>query len=132
MGNTNTTRYRYFSTLTGCALAACLLFFVTGLAFLRHLGLQNDEALFAGAIYEPKSIAYLVKIGHSRFPLMMMSYLGTVKSWLYKAIFSVFGTGILATRRPMLLSGTVGVWLFYLLLQRVAGRRAAIIGCGLL
>ena len=35
-------------------------------------------------------------------------------------------------RVPMLLAGAASVWLFYLLLRRIAGERAALIGCGLL
>ena len=35
-------------------------------------------------------------------------------------------------RAPMLLAGAASVWLFYLLLRRIAGERAAVVGCGLL
>jgi hypothetical protein len=98
---------------------------------LSHLGLQNDEALFASPLFPPKA-ANVVKIGHSRLPLMLMSYLGTLKALIYRPIFAVWGTGIRATRVPMLLAGTASVWLFFLFLQRAAGYRAAVIGCGLL
>jgi 4-amino-4-deoxy-L-arabinose transferase-like glycosyltransferase len=124
-------RIVYTSQFRYLALACCLLFFASGWIFLPHLGLQNDEALFAGANYEPKA-AYAIKIGHSKFPLMLMSYLGTVKSWLYRPIFQLFGTGIIATRAPMLLTGTLSVWIFYLYMRRAAGERAALIGCSLL
>jgi Dolichyl-phosphate-mannose-protein mannosyltransferase len=113
------------------ALAACLFFFCSGQCFLPHLGLQNDEALFGAAIFEPRT-AYIVKFAHSRLPIMLMSYLGTLKSWIYVPIFKVFGTGAQALREPMLLAGVAGVWLFYLFLRRIAGKRAAVIGCGLL
>jgi 4-amino-4-deoxy-L-arabinose transferase-like glycosyltransferase len=63
---------------------------------------------------------------------MQMSYLGTLKAWIYNPIFRVFGTGVSALRDPVLLAGVASVWLFFLLLRRVAGARAAIIGCGLL
>lgn len=63
---------------------------------------------------------------------MLMSYLGTLKSWIYAPIFHVFGTGISAMRDPVLLAGVASIWLFYLFLLRAAGRRAAVIGCGLL
>jgi 4-amino-4-deoxy-L-arabinose transferase-like glycosyltransferase len=63
---------------------------------------------------------------------MQMSYLGALKSWIYSPIFHVFGTGVSALRDPVLLAGVASVWLFFLLLRRVAGERAAIIGCGLL
>ncbi len=114
------------------ALAACVLSLLTGCLFLARLGVQNDEALFANGIYKPYAVAYLYRIGHSHLPLMLMSYLGTLKSWIYRPIFQVFGTGIEAMRAPMLLAGVASIWLFYLLLRRVAGERAAIVGCGLL
>ena len=113
------------------ALAACLFFFCTGRCILTHLGLQNDEALFGAAIFEPRD-AYMIKFAHSGLPIMLMSYLGTLKSWIYAPILSVFGTGVSALRDPVLLAGVVSVWLFYLLLRRIAGERAAVIGCGLL
>jgi 4-amino-4-deoxy-L-arabinose transferase-like glycosyltransferase len=114
------------------ALAACLLFFATGIAFVPHLGLQNDEALFANGIFKPYAVTYTFHLGRSRIPLMLMSYLGTLKSWIYRPVFQLFGTGVSAMRVPMLLAGVASVWLFYLLLRRAAGERAAIFGCGLL
>ena len=114
------------------ALAACLLFFVTGSAFVSHLGIQNDEALFANGIFKPYAVAYTFHLGRSRLPLMLMSYLGTLKSWIYRPIFQRFGPGVWAMRVPMLLAGAASVWLFYLLLRRVAGQRTALFGCGLL
>jgi 4-amino-4-deoxy-L-arabinose transferase-like glycosyltransferase len=114
------------------AVAACLLFLIAGWQFLARLGIQNDEALFANGIYKPYAVAYVYQIGHSRLPLMLMSYLGTVKSWVYRPIFQVFGAGVEAMRAPMLLAGMASVWVFYLLLRRLAGERAALVGCGLL
>jgi 4-amino-4-deoxy-L-arabinose transferase-like glycosyltransferase len=115
-----------------CAWAACLFFFSAGRAFLPHLGIQNDEALFASVLYQPRAAAFMLHIGHWQVPLMLMSYLGTLKAWIYCPIFRLFGTGVSALRDPVLLAGVASVWLFFLLLRRVAGDRAAIIGCGLL
>ena len=115
-----------------CAGAACLFFFLAGSSFLPHLGIQNDEALFASILYQPRAAAFMLHIGHSQFPLMLMSYLGALKAWIYRPIFHVFGTGVSALRDPVLLAGVASVWLFFLLLRRVAGERAAVIGCGLL
>jgi 4-amino-4-deoxy-L-arabinose transferase-like glycosyltransferase len=115
-----------------CASAACLFFFLAGRAFLPHLGVQNDEALFASAIYEPRAGAFMLQIGQAKIPIMLMSYLGALKSWVYIPIFGVFGTGVSALRDPVLLAGAASIWLFFLLLRRVAGERAALIGCSLL
>ena len=92
------------------AMAACLLFFVTGMLFVSLLGLQNDESLFANGVFKPYAVAYSLRAGRSTLPLMLMSYLGTLKSWIYRPIFQVFGTGVLAMRVPMLLAGAASIW----------------------
>ena len=114
------------------ALAGCLLFCGSGYSLLSLLGLQNDEALFANGIFKPYAVADVIRIGHSTLPLMLMSYLGTLKSWIYRPIFQVFGTGVVAMRLPMVLAGAASIWIFYILLRRLAGERAALVGCGLL
>jgi 4-amino-4-deoxy-L-arabinose transferase-like glycosyltransferase len=115
-----------------CAGIACIFFFFAGRAFIPHLGIQNDEALFASVLYQPRAAEFMLRVGHSQVPLMLMSYLGTLKAWVYSPIFGVFGTRVSALRDPVLLAGVASVWLFFLLLRRVAGERAAIIGCSLL
>ena len=118
--------------ITRCVPAiCCLIFLASGWIFLPQLGLQNDEALFAAPLFPPKA-AEVVKIGHSRLPLMLMSYLGTLKSLLYRPVFALAGTGALAIRVPVLLAGAAGIWLFFLFLVRSAGYRAACVGCALL
>jgi 4-amino-4-deoxy-L-arabinose transferase-like glycosyltransferase len=115
----------------GLALAACALFYLEGQAFLPLLGIQNDEAIFAYAFLQPRG-GYTVRFGHSHLPLMLMSYLGTLKAWIYRPIFAVFAPSVWSLREPALLFGVASVWLFFLLLRRIAGARAAVIGCGLL
>jgi hypothetical protein len=63
---------------------------------------------------------------------MLISYLGALKAWIYAPVFRWFGTDVRTLREPMLLAGAAGIWLFYLLLRRVANDRAALIGCTLL
>ena len=102
------------------------------MAFLPTLGIENDEALFPGAFLKPYGEAYTIRIGHSRIPLMVMSYIGTLKAWLYRPLINIFGTGLAVLRLPMLLAGAASIWLFFRLIHRIAGLRAAIIGCTLL
>jgi hypothetical protein len=113
-------------------LFASIFFFLAGQPFVGRLGIQNDEALFAVPVFEPAAALYSFTIGHSRISLMLMSYLGCVKTLLYRPIFRLFGTGPYAVREPALLMGAASVWLFFLLLRRIAGLRAACIGCCLL
>jgi hypothetical protein len=113
------------------ALATCTFFFLAGQAFLGRIGIQNDEALFGYAFLEPRT-GFMLHVGHSRLPLMLMTYLGTLKAWIYRPIFDVFGIGVWTLREPMLIAGAFSIWLFYLLLRRASGERAALIGCGFL
>jgi hypothetical protein len=112
--------------------AVCTFFFLAGHAFIPNLGIEDDEALFVDAILQPRAELYSLHLGHSHIPLMLMTYLGTLKAWVYNPIFHWLGTGIRALREPMLLAGVASLFLFYRLLRRVAGVRAAYVGCGLL
>jgi len=112
------------------ALLACLYFFAAGQAFVPVLGIENDEPLFANSLFDRAPPVY--GIGRSRVPLMVNTYLGSLKTWIYAPIFRFFGTGVWQLREPAILIGAVSIWLFYLLLRRVAGTRAAVIGACLL
>lgn len=63
---------------------------------------------------------------------MLMSYVGALKSWIYGPILRNLGVSTFTVRLPALLAGVASVWLFFLLLRRVAGSRAALMGCALL
>ncbi len=118
---------------SAAAILASIFFFLAGQPFIPLLGIQNDEALFAGPLYEPLEALYTWHIGHSgQIPLMLMSYLGCLKTLIYAPIFKLFGNGVYAVREPALLFGAASVWLFFLLLRRIAGNRAGILGCWLL
>ena len=115
----------------GLVIAACTFFFLAGQAFVPALGIENDEALFGLAILPPLA-AFTAKFGHFHLPLMLMSYLGALKAWIYRPIFLWFGPSVWSLREPALLAGAASLWVFYLFLRRLAGYRAALIGCGLL
>jgi len=112
--------------------AACIWFISAGLAFLPRIGIEDDEALFSIVFFQPHGGVYYFRLGHTQLPLMILPYLGTLKSWLYQPLSLLSGTGVQALRIPALLAGAASLWLFYRLLFRVAGERAALIGCGLL
>ncbi len=63
---------------------------------------------------------------------MLMSYLGCLKTLIYVPIFKLFGNGPYTVREPALIFGAASVWLFFLLLRRIAGNRAGLVGCWLL
>jgi hypothetical protein len=63
---------------------------------------------------------------------MLMPYMGALKAWLYAPILAVCRTSAYSVRIPVLLIGSVTIWLFFLFMRRTVGDRAALIGTALL
>jgi hypothetical protein len=107
-------------------------FCLAGLCLIPYPGLQNDEVLFGLALYAPQGTEGDIEILHNSLPVMLMSYLGALKAWLYEPILAVWQPSAWSIRLPVLLLGALTIWLFYLLLDRLQGKRAALLGCALL
>jgi hypothetical protein len=106
-----------------------LVFFALGLAVLPQTGLQNDEVLFATPIFHlPAASVSDIHVFHSQLPLMLLTYLGTLKSWLYFPILTLIRPAYLTVRLPVLATGSLTVWLFIWLLERTGGRTVAWVG----
>ena len=114
------------------AMLACIFFVLAGCAFIPHLGIQNDEALFGSALYESSGLAYWRWAFGHRLPVMMMSYLGALKTWLYAPIFQIWHPAAASIRVPMLVAAAATVWLLFMLLRRISPVRAALVGALLL
>ncbi|MFB3779756.1 MAG: ArnT family glycosyltransferase [Bryobacteraceae bacterium] len=114
------------------ALGLCVLFFLSGLAVLPYPGIQNDEALYATSIYHPEYNAHPLVAFKQRIALMSMSYVGSLKGWIYAAVLRFWTPSAYSIRIPSLLGGTAAVWLFFLLLRRLGGTRVAVAGTALL
>src|ERR1700728_1602238 len=81
----------YFKRFWWAPFLFSLLFFFLGLPFLPLVGLQGDEVYFAGAVYHlPIAPIFYVRLFHRQLPLMMLSYLGALKSWIYIVILGLF------------------------------------------
>jgi 4-amino-4-deoxy-L-arabinose transferase-like glycosyltransferase len=113
-------------------LLSCIFFLCAGLLLAPLIGIEGDEPLFVQAMYAPRVELYTVELRQHKIPLMLMTYVGTLKSWIYTPIFRVFGSGVMSLRVPVLLAGAATLWLLYLLLRRIAGDRAGLIGCAIL
>ena len=108
-----------------------LLFFLAGQAFVGRAGVEADEALFLSPLLEPHEAVYL-RFFHHPLPVLLMSYLGTLKTLIYNPIVHIFGCSPWVLREPVLLAGAFTLMLFFLVLRRASGERAALIGCGIL
>ncbi len=119
-------------TTPTAVLLVCAAFVAMGCAFVPTLGIQNDEALFAAGIYDPPGVVYHRWIFGHGLPVMLMTYLGALKCWIYAGVFHFWAPSVFSLRVPVVLGAAFTLWLFYLLLRRLAPGRAAIIGCILL
>ena len=85
------------------ALAFCFLFVLVGCLWIWRPGIQQDEALFAAGIYPPFFRENCVRAFKVEFPLMVMTYVGTLKAMLYRfLIFPVFEPTAASIRMPAL------------------------------
>jgi 4-amino-4-deoxy-L-arabinose transferase-like glycosyltransferase len=110
---------------------ACGLFITLGALLIPLAGLQSDEALFGAPLY-PNINNYLwTRPWRLNIPVMEMSYLGSLKSFLYLPIFQLLGANLWTIRLPMVLLGSLTVFMFYKLASNL-GRNPAILGAFLL
>ena len=102
-----------------------LIFILAGLAFIPQAGIEEDEAMLVSGMYPRDGFAQT--IGHN-IPLMLMGYVGALKSWIYAPLFLVWEPTAFSLRLPAILAGGFTIWPFCRLLRRIAGDRAAAIG----
>ena len=124
--------YRHFQNATSrwticISLTALLLFVGVGIALLRKAGTQSDEVMFVYDLWHPQSAASAVTLfGHS-MPLMLMSYLGALKSWLYAPIFYLAGASPLSLRVPVILLSAITMTIGALVVSHAGGRFAGVL-----
>jgi hypothetical protein len=105
---------------------AFLCFLFLGASVLPYPGIQNDEVFFAGPIYQTAGVLYTVRLHHHNVTVMLLSYLGALKTWLYIPILSRWRPSIYSVRWPVLLLSAATVILLFYLAKRIHSERAAI------
>ena len=116
-----------FSRCDALALACCAFYLLLGSAWITWPGLQADEVLFAQPLFDPGATAESISIFHHMVPLMLMSYLGCLKTLLYAPLFALFGTGAAVVRLPMITAGALTIWIIYRIVAKVHSERAGAI-----
>lgn len=103
-----------------------------GWPFVKRLGIEVDEALIAAGIYERAAPWYSWRIAGGELPIMMLTYLGALKTWMYNAVFAIWAPGQVSLRLPTLLIAAAALPLFFVLVNRILDRRSAWIATALL
>jgi 4-amino-4-deoxy-L-arabinose transferase-like glycosyltransferase len=102
------------------AVAAAATFVVIA-AYRIHLpGLYYDEVLFVNAA-EGGSLDNFIYKRVGNVPVMVMPYIGALKSWLYYPVFATFGVSVWTIRLPAILIAAATLLIYYLLLRKMLG-----------
>lgn len=126
-----TVRSPLFWRTVGIA-CAIVLFNLYSLVFIPKVGLEDDEVIFMSPLYLFSAKEFGMNVFHHRVPLMVMTYIGTLKTLLYLPILAVFSSNVWSLRLPIMLVGAVTIWMFYKLASRSVSRMAGLLGVFLL
>ena len=113
-------------------ILGCCLFAILGLALIPYAGIETDEPLFATPFYQPLPRDFRVRVFHHDIPLMIMPYIGTLKTLLYWPILGLFRPNAFSLRVPMVLVGVLTILIFHRLAASIADARAALLASLLL
>ena len=117
---------------TRAGLAACSLFILLAMLYIPYAGIQADEALFSAPLFPHISNDLRLPWLPHHIPLMVMTYIGSLKTLLYWPIFRIFGANAWTLRLPVVLLGAITIFFFFHLARVSGGARAAAIGAFLL
>lgn len=112
------------------AAPAGLLYILLSTAFIPLAGMQNDEALFAAPLYQ--GMIRDLRLFHHDLQLMAMSYVGTLKTFLWAPVLHLFGGSVWAVRLPAVLLSSVTILFFHRLLKIAGVTRLAALLCALM
>jgi hypothetical protein len=113
-------------------LALCAAFVALGWPFLKRMGIEADEALVGNGLFGRVAAWYSWRVFGHEIPVMLLSYLGALKTWFYAPIFAIWDPSAISVRLPTAVLGAVTIALFWRLLEDVCGRSAAWVGAILL
>jgi hypothetical protein len=96
-----------------------VLFILLSLSLIPYAGIQEDEALFSIPFFQPTAREFRIRVFHHTIPIMVMTYVGTLKTWIYWPLMRWLGTSVWAVRVPVALFGAVTVFVFYHLIRDI-------------
>jgi hypothetical protein len=113
-------------------LLFALLFVFLGIVLIPYAGLQADEVLFTQPLHGMIDPTFSIRAFHHLVPLMVMSYIGALKSFIYWPLSWIFSPSVYFVRLPMVLIGAATVLVFYKWAGIFAGPRGALLAAVLL
>jgi 4-amino-4-deoxy-L-arabinose transferase-like glycosyltransferase len=102
-----------------------LLYILT--AFLPLPGIQEDEALFLTPFLRGHYPLYSWRVGSHLVPLMLMDYIGALKTWIYLPVFKLWRPGPWSMRLPVCFFSLLTVGVLAVFLRRITSARIALV-----
>lgn len=102
-------------------------FVVAGVILIPYAGFQHDEVVFAQPIYQRGLAFYSRHLGQRWIPMMINSYAGALKTWIWWPIFKIWHPSTYSLRVPAMLIAALAMVMFWPIMVRAGGRRAAAI-----
>lgn len=119
-----------WTTVASLLLLAAFVAF--GLYRVNTPGIYQDEAIFTYASYpEWGAPVYRSAPGFNGQPVMMMTYSGALKGWLWRPLLAVVEPSAFWLRFPALLLGALSLGLAFLSARQTLGATAALAGLAL-
>src|ERR1700722_14303701 len=95
------------------AIFAAAGFLLLGICLIPLPGIYPDEVLFTDPLYLFSAKEFTIGLFHRRITLMLLSYLGTLKTLIYIPILGLFHASVWSLRLPMVLIGAITIFIFY-------------------
>jgi hypothetical protein len=103
-----------------------LLYLFFALIKIKYPGVQYDELQF-GNIARGEVDSTFVRYSFGHFPVLMMSYVGALKAYLYFPIFKIFGVSAYSIRIPMIAISAVGFCFLYSAVKKYFNKSLALL-----
>src|SRR5579884_120672 len=113
-------------------IPAAILIAALALLFIPLTGIDADEAFFTWPIYGRFDPHYGITVLHRGVTLMVFPYIGALKTLLWWPLLRICGASVWSLRVHAMLIGVATLLLLFPLVERIAGRRAAVVACLLL
>ncbi len=85
---------------------------------IHYPGPYYDELLFVDAAASKNPTLFVHK-SFLGIPILLMSYIGALKSWIYTPIFNLFGVSIYTIRLPMILLGICTLKIYFFIIKKL-------------
>src|SRR5437762_670595 len=88
------------------------LFIILSVINIDKPGVNSNQLMFVNAAIGPLDSTWIYKSIHG-LPVLLMIYMGALKSYIYKPIFYIFGVSIYSIRLPVILIMSLSLLILY-------------------